>query len=274
MESLGIPNYGLWYIEISESQNLLTETLDIHNFINRVIFDSRILDFQGEKKLQFINYGHTQLVFVLTVNTMRYTLLVNQPATSFGVGRKEFDNLSLFSINSTNVIKPLYYFCDNIKNELYVTPYVYQSRCIGVETNQWGIWIPEPDYHFLEFRGLEQSIVKSCMIAILIQIYNEEYKVGIVKCRLDGGDFMMEKGSEHFITYETMLNQMTLIAARETMCIDLEGYISLIRKELQQSFNGEHIFLSKKLKAPFTEEEIETGIKLGLELRRNKKLYK
>lgn len=275
-ESLGIPNYGSWYIEILPGQNVQEEMMQTHQFINLVL-STNIPEFEGSKKIEFINYGSTQLVYVLTVNEERqYTFLVSQPAIKLGTSQKEFDNLRILSKNNDNVIKPIYYFMDekNLSKELYVTPYDYQSRCIGVET-EWGMWVPEPEYHFVEFKDIDRKIINSVMIAMLIKFYDEESKKGIVKCRLDGGDFMIEKGFEnHDINYENILQRIKLIAARELMTMELGDYINLLKLELSEKPSKSRIILGKKLRRPFDNFEIEYGIKLGLQLREKEKTIK
>ncbi len=115
-DSLGIPNYGIHYLKMPSERNCIEDTLEeflrIHNFINQVASSNTVPEFQGrQKRLQFINYGSTQLVYVLTINENRqYTFLVNQPATQFGIGRREFENLQRLSKNNRdNVVTPLYY---------------------------------------------------------------------------------------------------------------------------------------------------------------------
>lgn len=272
-ETLGIPNYGPWYYEIKYNQNLIEEINKIHDFINNVI---NLDIFDGKKKsIQFINYGKTQLVFVLTVDDIKYTLLVNQPATVYGTGKKEFDNLSSLSEKHENVIKPLYYF-NNDESELYVTPYVYQSRCIGVEIKEWGMWIPEPFYHFRKFSTNEKKVINKCMVALLIKFYDEDLCAGLSKCRLDGGDFMIEKGFEEYsFSDDNILKRMKLIACRDLVYMNLDDYIEKLKNELMGICpDDERLIMGKNIKCPLTQEEIEDGIKLGIELRNNKKIKK
>ena len=59
-----------------------------------------------------------------------------------------------------------------------------------------------------------------------------------------------------------------VIAARKVIKIEFEEYINRMRKELRNDFKeNENIFVKKKLRAPFTEEEIEEGITYGMKLR-------
>lgn len=276
-DSLGIPNFGPWYIEILPNQDILEELIDMSKFVKSIIDNKNIHEFNSNNiDVQFINYGKTQLVFVVTVdNSKQYTLLINQPATKYGVGKNEFDNLNkLNQIDSELVIKPMYYF-ENGNYELYITPYYHQSRCVGVETTQWGIWIPEPEYHFETFNENDRKIINSAMVAMLIKLYDEENSMGISKCRLDGGDFMLLKGFENNeISFENIINHLKLIAARELVSISLDDYINRIRIELANNEEINSIVIGKKLRQPFSEEEIETGIKMGLTLRNQNKQYK
>ena len=234
-DSLGIPNYGPWYLETLPNQDKYEEFIKIYRYIIQASNSNKIGEFQGKnKRLEFINYGRTQLVFVLTIDEKRqYTLLVNQPATTFGAGKEEFDNLrKLSKDNRQNVISPLYYLSDKDK-ELYVTPYHYQSRCIGVESKDWGMWIPEPNYHFENFTDEQKRIINSSMVALLVKLYDEKTKRGLSKCRLDGGDFMIEKGFENKeINHKNILENLNLIAARKLIPMEFEEYVNRIRQEL------------------------------------------
>lgn len=278
-DSLGIPNYGMHYLKMPLERNSIEDTLEeflgIHNFINQIASSNTVPEFQGkQKRLQFINYGSTQLVYVLTIDENRqYTFLVNQPATQFGIGRREFENLRILSKNNRdNVVSPLYYFSDkNSTNiELYVTAYYYQSRCIGVEDKEWGVWIPEPEYLFYEFKPQDKKIINASMVALLVKLYDDKEKRGLSEVRLDGGDFMIEKGFEDYdINFENVLKRMKLIAARKLEPMELDEYISRIRQELSGKVtdNREVKVIGKMLKKPLEVDEIEDGIKLGLVLR-------
>ncbi len=70
-DPLGIPNYGIHYLKMPSEKNRIEDTLEeflgIHNFINQVASSNTVPEFQGkQKRLQFINYVCTQLVYVLT----------------------------------------------------------------------------------------------------------------------------------------------------------------------------------------------------------------
>lgn len=282
-DSLGIPNYGMHYLKMPIGRDNLRETLaeflGIHGFINQVASSNTVPEFQGkQKRLQFINYGSTQLVYVLTIDEKRqYTFLVNQPATPFGTGKREFDNLrTLSKDNRDNVISPLYYFADenNKSRELYITPYYYQSRCIGVEDREWGIWVPEPEYLFHDFKPQDRCVINACMVALLVKLYDSKNKKGLSAVRLDGGDFMLEKGFENCnVNFENILKRMKLIAARSLEAMEFEEYLSKLRQELsgQVTDTQEMKIIGKKLKKPLAPEEIEAGIKLGLILREREK---
>ncbi len=283
-DSLGIPNYGIHYFKMPQDKNsiedALNEFIEIHSFINQVVSSNTVPEFQGkQKRLQFINYGSTQLVYVLTVDEKRqYTFLVNQPSTPFGVGKREFENLKMLSrVNKDNVIIPLYYFKgknNDYERELYVTPYYYQSRCIGVEDKEWGIWIPEPKYFFHNFEEQDRRVINASMIALLIKLYDDKGKKGLSDIRLDGGDFMLEKGFENYdINFENILKKMKLIAARNLVQMELHEYTDRLKTELSGNVRDDEELkiLGKKLKAPLKPDEIESGIKLGYHLREEQK---
>jgi len=281
-EALGIPDTGFTYMkflpEQSDLGSKINEFIEIGRFLEKVVNSNTIPEFQGkDKSLQFINYGETQLVYVLSVGKRKYTLLLGQPATEFGVVKKEYENLRwLGKKNKQNVVIPIQYFSDEKgKHELYVTPYSYQARCIGVDTSEWGVWIPEPEYYFKEFSPQQKMIVNSSMIAILIKMFDAEKNLGIGACKLSGGDFMLEKGYENQeMTYENVLKNIKLIAARELITISLEEYISRLREEFSrktyyktEAERDKSILINYKSRAPMSAEEIERGITLGCKLR-------
>lgn len=278
-DSLGIPNYGMHYLDMPGGKNNIEDTLSeylaIHNFINQVASSNTVPEFQGkQKRLQFINYGSTQLVYVLTINESRqYTFLVNQPSAPSGVGKGEFENLKMLSrSNKDNVITPLYYFADknDSSRELYITPYYYQARCIGVEDKEWGIWVPEPEYLFYDFKSQDRKVINASMVALLIKLYDEKTKKGLSGVRLDGGDFMLEKGFEDYdLNFQNVLKRMKLIAARSLVQMKLDEYINSIRQELsgQVMDNQQMKVIGKALRKPLALDEIEDGIKLGIDLR-------
>ena len=169
-------------------------------------------------------------------------------------------------------ITPLYYFADknNSSRELYVTPYYYQARCIGVEDKEWGIWVPEPEYLFYDFKSQDRKVINASMVALIIKFYDAKNKKGLSGIRLDGGDFMLEKGFENYdLNFENVLKRMKLIAARSLVQIELDEYINIIRQELsRQVIDNQQIkVIGKVLRKPIALDEIEDGIKLGLHLR-------
>ena len=285
-EKLGIPSSGIEYIRVPQNKEgwkeRINEFFEIKDFLLQVVNSNELQEFQGKnKKIQFINYGDTQLVYVLTVGERKYTLLVGQPAVEFGTVKREYENLrTLGRNNNENIVVPIHYFKDKkSERELYVTPYLYQARCIGVEDKNWGIWVPEPEYHFQEFSPENKGVINSSMIAILIKYFDDKRNLGIGNCRLSGGDFILEKGFEdEKITYENIMKKMKLIAARELLPMTLEEYINRIKEEFfrityykNEEEKDKTILINQKGRASMTIEEINAGIELGCELRKREK---
>ncbi len=266
-EALGIPNFGPHYLNVLPGQIDIVELIKTVGFVTSFVENGDIKEFIGDHvDVRFINYGSTQLVFVVEVDDRKYTLLVNQPATSYGVGKKEYDNLTeLSKVNPDLVVRPIHYHEDG-ERELYMTPYYYQSRCIGVEYNDWGVWKPEPEYHFSNFNDKERLIINSSMVASLIKLYNGK---GLSKVRLDGGDFTLLKCYDKLdLSYDNVLNSIRLIAARDMVDISLDDYIELLKNELLNSGINEYTILGKKPRQLITEKEIDSGIELGMKLRK------
>lgn len=154
--------------------------------------------------------------------------------------------------------------------ELYITPYHYQSRCIGVESKDWGMWVPDPEYHFTEFSDNERNIINTSMVAMLVKLYDDKRKCGLSKVRLDGGDFMIEKGFEEDFHLKNVLEKMRLIAARKLVPMEFDEYIDIMKHELsgQVSEYEDRFIIGKTLRCPMSIEEINKGIELGLKLRK------
>lgn len=289
-ESLGIPGNGFEYIKISNNKNgvnaletRINDFMEITDFLKDVIFEKGVPEFQGKnKRLRFINYGDTQLVYVLEVNDRSYTLLLGQPASEFGIVKREHDNLRKLAKSSPeNVVAPMHYFqSKDGKRELYVTPYLHQARCIASDdTDGWGVYVPEPEYHFSSFSEKERNVINSSMIALLVKMYDQKNKQGIAACKIGGGDFILEKGYEDEpLTHENILKRMKLIAARDMVSMSLEEYLDTLRNEFSKrtyyktdAQRDKSILVNHKSRVPMSQEEIEKGIEIGLKLRQKDK---
>lgn len=257
-KNLGIQNYGPWYFFVKENQNSSEEMFKKHMFLAKFIS----ANYSNFKELTFINYGSYELVYVLTLDDdKKYTIIINQPNLEYGLVKKEFDNLTKLAVDS-NILKPIKY-CTDGENELYVTRYVEQARCIGVETTKWGVWVPEPYYHFREFDERETSIVTRSLVSMLINYYDEENELGLSKIRLDGGDFMLDKGYEDEITQSNILKKIRLIAARDMVNMRLDEYIKTLMDELTTSTDSKKI-VGKRLRKTLNKTDVADGILLGL----------
>lgn len=282
-EALGIEDSGFLYIQLSPEQEKerLNEFLGIRDFLSEIANSNTVPEFQGRnKRLQFINYGDTQLVYVLMVGERKYTLLLGQPVTEFGTVKREYDNLRKLGKQNEGVVVPTHYFKDSTNTrELYVTPYLYQARCIACDDFGWGVYVPEPEYHFRPFSEAEKRVINSTMIAMLISLYDDKNNLGLAACKIGGGDFILEKGYENeALTHENILKRMKLIAARELEMMNLDEYIKRVRDEFSRSTYYEieaqrdaSIIINRKCRMPMTQEEIDAGIALGMKLRERQK---
>ena len=236
-KALGIPYMVGEYVITTPTQSKIVEIAKIQSFLQDYIIHFALKNNLGfsDLDIQFINYGKTELVYVLTVKDKeRFTLLVGQPALEFGKVLQEAENLKELHKIDKNVIAPIEYFSSK-KHELYVTPYINQARCIASLGNKWGMYVPEPSYRFVQFNAEQQKIVNTCMIAKLISLYNEETQSGISNCKLGGGDFMLPKGWENETpTIENTLNSLFLMSARDKIKCSFKDYQDLVRKEFSQ----------------------------------------
>lgn len=277
LDNKGIPFLTYGYIETNDTQDKEIEYKKIESFLHKY------MEYYAEKNkvsikdlnLTFINYGKTELVYVLKNNSNNYieTLLVKQPIEKVGTVKKEYENLKLLAKKDKKVIDPIDYFCDK-DQELYVTPYVNQTRCVA-SLNTWGMYVPEPNYRFVPFTKEQESIVNTCMIAKLISLYDLEKGIGISNCKLGGGDFMLEKGWENkTLSISNTLNNLYMIAARSSIECSLPVYLDILRDEFSRSTINENqkgLILNLRGRVPMNKNDIESGIELGKILLANQK---
>lgn len=274
-ESLGIPDsdYGYHIIfnnqsrrqEVAKTQELLTS---LTSEVPEIITPTTDID--------FINYGDTELVYVATNEENRYTILVGQPIVKLGSVKVEYDNLKLLATkNPQLVVSPIAYV-NNGNRECYITPYLHQARCIATYNNNYGAYIPEPYYRFEPYNERDEYLITKVIIANLIRLYDEEQKLALAECKIGGGDFIMDKAFDEIEhTEENALSHMKLIAARKLINIEIKEYINLLRKEFKKRTyyrtieeKDPNIIINLKNRVAMTEQAIEDGITLGLNLRK------
>lgn len=274
LDNISIGNMSGFYIYTREDQNKLVEYTKICKFLEGYV--ERYATENGIKTsdldLQFINYGRTELVYVLTEKKTgkRTTLLAKQPVVEFGSVKAECDNLRALAQRDSMVVAPTHYYSKD-GQELYATPYIHQARCVASDY-KWGMYIPEPIYRFENFTPKQESIVNTCMIAKLISLYDSDKQQGIGTCRLGGGDFMLPKDWERNPqpTINDTLQNLYLIAARTMVPCSLEQYENLIRDEFSRRTINEKdgsVTINHRGRVPMSPEDIESGIALGRALR-------
>lgn len=277
--NLGIRFLNPLYIEINEQQDINEEWIKINKFLEIYMRHYAMNnDVEYKKlKLEFINYGKTELVYVLTdTNGDKNTLLVKQPKVQFGKVKQEANNLIELKRIDKNIVAPIDYF-ENGEYELYMTPYLNQARCVA-SLNSWGMYVPEPYYRFEPFTEEQKRIVNICMIAKLVSLYNFEKKEGICSCKLGGGDFMLPKGWEdETLTIENTLNNLYLIAAREKIKCEFEDYLLVLKNEFSRTTikeKQENLIVNLRGRVPMQISDIEFGIELGKKMIENKSVSK
>lgn len=295
-DKLGIPTENMFeemaYIKNTKAAPKAIE-LKIYKSMTKSVaqwFDEMYLFSGVPADIKFINYGDTELVYVLTYGDKRFTLLFGQPIVPEGEIKKEAELLKKYArIDRQTVVSPLKYYsvgqtyfdekidyCHTFKKEAYITPYFMQARCVASQEDGFGIYVPEPEYHFEKFSENESEIVCACMLAKLISLYDEKNKSGISACKLGGGDFMLDKEwDRENLTAPNTLKHMKLIAARDEVHCSLEDYIMLIIQEFgkktyykTEAQRDKKILLNHKARVGMTNSAIKKGIAMGLELRR------
>ena len=280
-QNMGIGMMSAGYIFTREDQNVWEEYSKIMNFLEDYVVhyaiknglfskDSNAKTFSNIAKefdLEFINYGRTQIVYVLTnkSNGKKVTILTKQPIVEYGKVKHEAQNLNDLSKVDEKIVVPIDYYTDG-EQELYVTPYIEQARCVASDT-KWGMYIPEPFYRFEKFTEDQEQVVNSCMIAKLVSLYDFDKCKGIASCKLGGGDFMLSKGWEtEKPTIQNTLKNLYLIAAREMISCSFEEYLDILRSEFARSTINEkqdELLINIRGRVPMKLDDIENGIQLG-----------
>ena len=268
--NMGIGGGDAGYFELAENQNIMTEYLKVYNFIDKYStqYATKNKMNRDDIQYQFINYGKTQLVYVMTdANGNKQTILVKQPAVKYGAVKKEHDILCELQNIDSHVIAPIDYFADG-EQELYVTPYLEQARCVASD-GEWGVYVPEPIYRFEEFEKTDADVINSCMIAKLISYYDWDKGQGLSACKLGGGDFVLAKGYEKQpATTDWIMQNLFLIAGREKIDCSFEEYLDLVKSEFSRRTIDDEIVpkLNVRGRVPMTDLQIENGILLGKKL--------
>ena len=277
IENLGIQENDYRFIQVNEDQDKENEAIFINNLICDFKRDNNFEPLKGKDfKVKFINYGDTELVYVIKSEDGKYyTMLIGQPKNELGTVKEEYDNLTKLSKTNDFVMNPEYYYTNGEK-ELFITPYIYQARCIAGKNSKYGMYVPEPDYRFVPFTEDEEYMINKCMVANLVRAH--ENNKGIIETRLGGGDFILKKEYSAFPqTTETVLKNMKLTSVRKLMDIELKDYLKLLRKELTKityynnlQSRDDSIIINQKNRVSMSSDSIEDGISLGLELKNNK----
>ncbi len=181
----------------------------------------------------------------------------------------------LAKANPNLVICPTNYF-SNADREAYITPYVYQARCVASTGLGYGSYVPNPSYGFIAYSDEDTYTICKSIIANLILLYNQDENLGLGSCKIGGGDFILEKEyDKEPHTLENTLKRMHLIAARELISLNLNTYISFLKNEFNKvtyynklSERDPSILINHKNRFPMPREAIEDGIQLGLKLRK------
>lgn len=274
--NMGIGMMMSSYIFTHPNQETWAEYAKIKNAIDEYIklYAKKHNKQPQDYNLQFINYGRTELVYVLSDETSgdKITILAKQPVVEFGKVKQEAKNLIELNKVDKNVIAPIDYFASN-EQELYVTPYINQARCIGSQDN-WGMYVPEPRYRFVPFSKMQEKLVNMCMIAKLVSYYDEKNQEGISACKLGGGDFMLPKGWENKTSnVEETLNSLMIIAVREKIKCPLDEYLDIIRKEFSIKtidLPQDRLKINHRGRVAMEKSDIERGIRLGKMLLRTR----
>ena len=113
-ENMGIELMNYAYVFVKDGQDVREEYSKIENMLARYI--AKLSQESGNScknyDIEFINYGRTELVYVLTdkFSNTKTTILAKQPCVEFGKVKTEMQNLVSLSKIDTKVVAPTDYF--------------------------------------------------------------------------------------------------------------------------------------------------------------------
>ena len=231
----------------------------------------------NEIEINFINFGAMSLVYTLEYDNKIDTILLKYPNIEKSALRREAELLTHFSKINNNVVQPILYYSKNYgqnDRELFVTPYFYQARAISNFKGKFGFYCPEPEYKFLICNDKQATVLKQCIIAHIVASFDKNKKCGISKIEIIGGDFILEKDWDlNQPTIKNTFNKIKLIAARDTINCSFKQYLDLIRQEFVLNTKNpdnykpnNNYILNTCNEVPFTQDEIEQGINLGIKI--------
>lgn len=274
-EQLGIPDTDYGYHILRDNQSRNDEVITTRSFLQS-LFEELPSIVTPTSTIEFINYGDTELVYVIKTGTKIDTLLVGQPATILGTVKIEYDNLRHLATNNPSIIVSPTTYISNGKREAYITPYIKQARCIATYNGTYGAYIPEPYYRYEPYTKQDEYLVSKAIVANLIRLYDYDNRLALAECKIGGGDFILEKEYDNEPhNEENILKRMKLIAARKLINIELKDYIELLKSELSRrtyyrtlAERDNSILVNIKNRVPMSQEAIEDGISLGISLRK------
>jgi len=266
------------YIDLISTFSLAFDKDIPHSIINQ--FFNSDSTFDESFNISFLNYGNTELVYLLTFpDNSKYIALINQPQTDKEVVLKEYENLKrLFNIDPRHVIETHGFF-ETEKNSLYITSYLEDALCIAnfpIHDKKLGIYVPTPVYHFDEFDDVTSRYVNVARIAHLVNFYDDTAGLGLANVEISGSDFMLAKDTD-LADPNSILYNMKLLGARNTINVSFDEYISLVRKEFRIATERYHpsvmdgsFKINSHSRMCIDEKVIDAGIQVGLYLREHK----
>ena len=236
-------------------------------------------DIENTVNISFMNYGNTELVYLVTLSdNSKYAALINQPHIDNKIVSTEYQNLKrLFDKDSRFIIEP-HAIYENQKYSIYLTSYLDNALCIAnsrADESKLGVYNPLPCYHFQDFNSLTSDYVNISRIAHLVNSYDERYELGIAKTQISGNDFMLAKKT-NLDDLDSVVNNMKLIGARDSINVSFENYISMIKDEFKIATHRNDYLVKKGFfkinhhsRIPFSKEIIQEGIEQGMSLRKS-----
>ncbi len=226
-------------------------------------------------QISFMNYGNTELVYLLTINKQKYAILINQPQMNKTVIKNQFQNLHRLHNNDSRFIVNAHSFFENDRYAMYLTEYINNALCVGNEKpNILGVWNPLPHYHFEEFNKETSDLVNISRIAHIVNLYDDVNQIGISKTQISGNDFMLTQDTD-FLDLQSIIENTRIIGARDSISVPFERYIKLLREEFQVATSRtDHDVLEGRIKInhhskmPISKDLIDEGIEQGYMLRK------
>lgn len=222
------------YIKVNEEQKKDFEYFKMLEFIKKYVLHLSMTHGEDVEniKISFISSTESELLFKLKLKDKEFLLHVNQPWVQYGTLKNEVKLLKNFKQQDEKILSSVDYYTDR-EYELFITPYIENPKRVINKNNHLGLFYVEKESIFQVFNSYVEKIVKICMLAKMVSLYDFERGEGIVETKFDDGDFILNlPNNDSYLTVSRALEHLYLTSVRAKKVDSFYGYLDSLKEEL------------------------------------------